>query len=162
MVLLSKDSPNSVVLDCFESWNNTFTTSFCDRMRIYGWTSHSVEDTAKRRSTTFITCPSIDWYIVQQHGSHYMYDSTIVNPLYKIYYKNRLVGDIKVEVYGWSTDYTFIFFEDRVNAIYTALPILSDIVATNLPRTLVEDFLVGISFHNGLKTLVDQRKGVHE
>jgi hypothetical protein len=158
MVLLSKTSPESVVLDCFETWNGTFTQSFCDRMGIYGWTSHSIEDAAQRRSTTFIVCPPIDWYIVQKHGGSYMYDSTLVNPFYQIYYKHRLVGNIKVEVYGWNTHYDLLFFEERVNTIYSALPILCDIVTTDLPRSLVEDFLVGNSFHNGLKTLVDQRK----
>jgi hypothetical protein len=163
MVLLSKDSPNSVVLDCFETWNNTFTTSFCDRMGVHGWTSYSVEDTAKRRSTTFITCPPFHWYIVQKHGGNYMYDPTMVNPFYQIYYKHRLVGTIKVEVYGWNTEYTFIVFEDRLAIIDAALPMLCNIVAVELPRALVEDFLVGDSFHNGLKTLVDKRKGVvHE
>jgi hypothetical protein len=132
MLLESTDNEREIVPSLL-SWDSTFTKEFQRLMEPFGW---RVE--MKEKQIHHVPPCSSSWKIVRTKAHPFRYSSFLYNPYFEMYFKNHLVGHIKVDVEGWSTFYNF-----WVDVCFIqALPLVEKLPFDGLVRTHIADFLL--------------------
>ena len=135
-MLLDANEPDAKTVGSVQSWDTFFTERFHTVMKPFGWRMR------KEQSTTLLEPPSTGWKIVRKKGRPARpFGVVLFNPLFEIYYKDRFVGKILVDVGGWSTDYT-----DRVDvSTLEVLPLVEKLPFDDLVRSRITDFIAWCS-----------------
>lgn len=134
-MLLEASDPDVETVPSIQSWDSNFTTDFQHLMQPFGWQVERNEETRR----VYHTPPpdTSSWVIVRKKAHPFLHTPFRFNPLFEIYYRNRFVGKIKVDVQGWSTDYNY-----RVDVAFIhILPLLEKLSFDDLVRHRITDFL---------------------
>jgi len=131
-MLLDADEPDAKTVASVQSWDSWFTERFHTLMKPFGWRMVKDADGIVHEP------PSTEWTIVRKKGRPARpFGVVVYNPLFEIYYKDRFVGKILVDVGGWSTDYT-----DRVDtSTLEVLPLVEKLPFDDLIRSRITDFI---------------------
>ena len=125
------------MVSSLQSWDSTFSTHFQSLVGPFGWRLQIKEETREVRHFP----PSLStWTVVRKKAHRFRIRdgmNSLYNPLFEIYYKNRSVGHVKVDVQGWSTDYNYRVDVDFIRT----LPLLEKLPFDDLVRHHITDFL---------------------
>ena len=138
-MLIEAKEPDTETVSSIQSWNSNFTTDFQAIMEPFGWEVEIMQETRRVYHTPPKSKSSL-WTIVRKKAHPFLHTPILFNPLFELYYRNRFVGKIKVDVQGWSTDYNY-----RVDVAFIhILPLLEKLPFDDLVRHRITDFLAPV------------------